>query len=94
MTPQEKEKMAQLEAQVTVLMQYMNARKVQQISYPLDDASKTSLGVPIGEGPGSTALTENRSLTGNVQTISVPKAYVQTVLVRIDGASYELPSLI
>jgi len=94
MTPQEKEKMAQLEAQVTLLMEYMNARKIQQISFPLDEASKTSLGVPTSEGAGSTALTENRSLTGNAQTISVPKAYVQTILVRINGALYELPSLV
>lgn len=78
--------------QLKEMWEWYQARKVQQISYPLDDASKASLGVPTSEGPGSTTKTQVINTSG--ATATVPAAYVQTVLVRIDGTQYEFPSLI
>jgi len=80
--------------QLKELYEWMQQRKVQQLSYPVDDASRNSLGVPVGNGTGSTTKTQALSLTGNAQNINVPAAYAQTFLLVVDGVRYEVPSLI
>lgn len=90
----DKERIAQLEAQVAQLMVYMNARKIQQLSFPVDDSSKAALGVPTTRGAGSTTTTQTIALSGNAQNINVPAAYARTVILEIEGDLFELPSLV
>lgn len=87
MTPQEQQMLREL-------YEWMQQRKQQQLAFPVDDASRASLGVATGRGAGSTTKTQTLALTGNPQNINVPAAYVQTVVVEIEGSLYEFPSII
>jgi hypothetical protein len=84
---------ASLQGDVRMLLEVMEAKKIQQLEFPVDDASKAALGVPLFNGPGSTGLTETRNLTGNAQSITVPKAYTGTIIIQIEGGLYEIPYL-
>lgn len=79
--------------QLQEVYDWMKQRKVQQLAYPVDDASRDALRAVLGVGVGSTTKTQTIILTGNAQSISVPAAYVRTFLINIDGAYYEVPSL-
>lgn len=94
MTPEERIK--ELEGQVASLMQFMQDKKRQQISLPLDEASKNVVfdGAPIGDdlGNGATALTQVYT-DSNSDTHTGPKAYVDTRLIKIGTATIEVPYL-
>jgi len=84
--------------QLKEMWEWYQARKVQQLSYPVDDASRNALGVVTRVGPGPTSdLTDTISITigpgGGSDTADVPKAYAGSVLLNIDGANYEVPYL-
>lgn len=83
----------QLRKEVKELQEWKRSRERQQITFPLDIASKTALGAPYGEGSGSATLTQSISLTGNPQSISVPAAYNDTLILVVDGVKYEIPYL-
>ncbi len=82
---------ALLKAQVAELLEWKRSRQLQQIAYPLDDQSKNIVGAVTYEGTGSTALTDSINLTGAAETINVPKAYADTILVVIGDTRVEIP---
>lgn len=83
MTPEERIMLRELHA-------WMLQKKEQQITLPLDDASKSVLGAPLFAGAGNTTLTQTLSSTPG----SIGKIPVRSVLLLIDGSTYEFPSLI
>jgi len=86
MTPEQSRKLDELYA-------WMQARKVQQLSYPVDDASKRALEVVLGQGLGNTAKTQVYT-DSHGDTLTGPKAYVKTLVVSAGGILYELPSIL
>lgn len=87
MTPDERQMLNELYI-------WMKERKVQQLALPVDDASRAALGAVTGKGPGSTTKTQSVAVSSTPTNITVPAAYVQTVVVEIDGTQYEIPSLV
>lgn len=73
------------------MWEWYQARKVQQITEPLDDNSRAVLRVVQLNSTGSATKTLDINLTGNVQTITVPAAYGGTVLIEAGGVTYEVP---
>lgn len=71
------------------LIEWKRARDIQQIKYPLDDASKGALGAlsQIGNGTPSDS---DFVLTGNAQTISFPVATSTITVTGKDGTQYTL----
>lgn len=96
MTPEKQQELLKsvesLKAQVNVLLEWKSEREVQQLTLPVDDASRAALRAITGVGPGSTTKTQVIDTSG--ATAIVPAAYVQTVVVEIGGSQYEIPSLI
>lgn len=88
MTPQEKQMLSEI-------YNWMKARQVQQLSYPVEDATLHALRerLPYLEwyATGATAQTQSLNLTGNVQVIDVPAAYTGTEVVIINGNRREIP---
>lgn len=71
------------------LYEWMQARKEQQISYPLDDISMQILvSSVIGLGAGSTALTQTYT-DSRGDTVIAPKAYAGSRIIKINGTKYE-----
>lgn len=105
MTPQEKQQMDDLTTEVgslteqlstmsdqlTGVLQYIEDRQEQQIVGPVDAASKASLGVITKVSDGSSAKTQTVSITLVPTSISVPAAYVGTLIMLADGGQYEVP---
>lgn len=85
------ERIAQLEAQIASLLEWKNARELQQIRYPLDEASRASLGTVTVDGLGGTALTQSINIASTPQSISVPRAYLDTILLNTGDVRYEVP---
>lgn len=79
------------EAKLNDVYEWVQQKKNQQISYPLDLASKSALGAPVDGGPGSGATTQSINLTGSAQSINVPAAYTGYRILEIDGALYKIP---
>lgn len=90
MTPEEKQQFEDLLEQVKELQSWKERREAQQLSYPVDDASRNALKALTSTGPGTSALTQVLSGTPG----AVPKAYAKTFFVEIDGVLAEIPSLI
>lgn len=85
MNPEDKNKLNEI-------WNWMKSRMIQQISYPLDDASRNTLNVVQGAGSGSHALTQSVPVaTTPPSSINVPAAYIGTVLITIEGVTYEIP---
>lgn len=88
MTPE----IAQLQAQVAELLEWKRQRETQQLSFPVDDASRNALSVVTGNGLGSTALTQTYNVIGGGGgAITGPKAYTDTIILLVDGGQYEVP---
>lgn len=78
--------------QLAEMFAWYQARKVQALAYPVDDASKNALGVATRVGPGPTSdLTDTITIGAGGGSANVPKAYAGTVLLAIEGANYEIP---
>jgi hypothetical protein len=75
--------------QIREMYEWYQARLLQQIATPLDDASKHGSGLAFGEGDGTTGLTDTITIGSGGGTANVPKAYRGTKLINIDGAVYE-----
>lgn len=91
---------AQLQAQiadlmnkVNILMEYKEAREEQQISYPLDDASRNTLRAFTRFGPGSKTTTRSQSIGSTPTSITVPVNPTGTVIIEAEGAQFEVPYL-
>jgi len=89
MTPEEKTMLQEV-------FNYIQERKRQQISFPLDEASRNTVfdGSLIGDdlGNGSTALTQVYT-DSNSDTHTGPKAYTDTRLIKIGTVTIEVPYL-
>jgi hypothetical protein len=79
-----------LKQQVSELLEWKRQKELQQISFPLDDTSKNILGVVVGEGNGATALTQVYT-DSNTDTHTGPKAYVDTIILKVGAIRYEIP---
>lgn len=86
MNPDDKRKLDELYA-------WMKARKVQQLSKPVDDASKNVLGAAFRRGNGSHDLTDTITIGAGGGSASVPAAYSGTVIFLADGITFEIPYL-
>ena len=86
----------QLNNQLRVLQDFIEQKKRQQISFPIDETSKNIIfdGSLIGDdlGNGSTALTQVYT-DSNSDTHTGPKAYVDTRLIKIGTVTIEVPYL-
>lgn len=91
MTPEQR--ITQLEVLVAELSQWKLNKERQQLSFPVDEASKASLGAGIVTGAGSTSKTQTYT-TSDSATVVAPKAYSQTFILLANGTQYEVPSLI
>lgn len=85
------QEIAQLKDQIAELMAWKEQKTKQQILFPLDDASRNTIGGVIPDGAGATTKTLDLNLTGNAETITVPALYTGTILLLIDGVRYEIP---
>lgn len=81
-----------LQEQVAELMEWRASKEQQQISYPLDDASKYGskglFKVANGVKTLTQVVTDSRG-----DTVTVPAAYTGTKLVVIEGEQVEIPYL-
>lgn len=81
----------QLKRDVEELKAWKLSKETQQLSYPVDDASKNSLGALVDRGTGSAGAQVEINLTGNPQDINVPANPSGTLVVTgADGTQYEL----
>lgn len=80
-------------AQQRELWDWYQARRVQQLSYPVDEATKAAIEAATDAGPGSTGLTQSIGLTGDPQSITVPRGYMGTRIIKLGGADFEIPYL-
>lgn len=85
MTPEEKQ-------MLTELYEWMQQRKVQQLSYPVDDASRGAMRALTASSGTSSALTQEYTDNGGDKVIA-PKAYAGTTFVSVDGVIREIPYL-
>lgn len=87
------EQLNRLENRIKELENILNNKKIQQISFPLDDTSKIiiqdRLNTVSTNGTGS-ATTQDISLTGNAQTITVPAQPTGTLKLVVNGTTYEI----
>lgn len=85
------ERIKKLEQEIEELKTYVSDKKIQQISLPLDDTSTIiitdKINPPIPQST-STAPTQNISLTGNAQTITVPAQPTGSYGIKINGTIY------
>lgn len=82
------------ERKLNELYEWMQARKAQLVDYPLDPVSQAILEIPdiVNQREGATSLTQPYSVSGGAGgSITGPKAYLDTLLLRIDGDVYEFP---
>lgn len=75
------------------LYQWMQARKGQQIAYPLDEASRNSLGVVTDRGAGSAPLTQSITVGAGGGSFSVPAAFQGTLIYESEGVRHIIPHL-
>lgn len=87
------EQLNRLENRIKELENILNNKKIQQISFPLDDTSKIiiqdRLNTVSTNGTGS-ATTQDINLTGNAQTITVPAQPTGTLKLVVNGTTYEI----
>jgi len=85
------EQLIQLQIQVAELLAWKEGKDVQQISFPLDDASRNSLGVLTVEGTGSATLTQVIVTSG--PTATVPAAYTGSIVLNVEGEFVTIPTI-
>lgn len=90
MSPEQFEQFQEMIHKVDELYEFMMQKKEQQISLPLDDASRNILGGVAYDGGGSTTKTQIYT-DSNSDTHTGPKAYAGTILLLVDGVRYEVP---
>ncbi len=82
-----------LESQMKEFLEWKKAKTIQQISNPLDVASRNLIGGAEDNGAGSSSLTQSVSISGDPESINVPAAYAGTRFIILDGVRYEIPYL-
>lgn len=84
MTPEE---FAQLKRDIAELKLWRAVKELQQLSYPLDEASKSEVVTP--QGAGATALTQVYT-DSRGDTVTAPKAYAGSEKLLINGRIREI----
>lgn len=84
---------AQLQAQVAELMAWKVAHEIQQITFPLDDASKNTLGAYQRIGLGTTAPTRSITIGAGGGSATVPTNPVGSIIIQAEGERAEVPVL-
>lgn len=79
-------------AQFQEMYQWFQQRKVQQLSLPVDDASRNALGAIVASSGAQSTLTQDYT-TSDAATVTAPKAYAGTIFILKDGTTYEVPYL-
>lgn len=79
-----------LKQQIAQLMEWKRQKELQQISFPLDDASRNNLGVIASGGEGSTTKTQTYTDSA-MDTHTGPKAYLGTIILKVGATNYEIP---
>jgi len=91
MTPEEREEFNLMKSSVEALLEWKLQKTDQQITYPIDEASKNTLGALTVEGTGNANPDETINVPSTPATFQVPASPSGTLLVRgQDGAIYEL----
>lgn len=86
MTPDEKRMLREIYA-------WMQLKKRQQITLPVDAASKAALGALIGGSIGTSDLTDTITIGAGGGSADVPKAYAGTFWIIDGGTQKEVPFL-
>lgn len=86
MTPEERQ-------MLTEIYGWMQERRQQQLSYPVDLASKAALGAVVKVGTGAHALTQSISVGAGGGTFNVPAAFTGTFAATVEGQQLEIPYL-
>lgn len=95
MTPEDRlifEQFTLLLPKIEEISRWMQERKQQQITLPLDPASRNVIGAPSILRLGSTAKTQVYT-DSRGDTVTGPKAYAKTFIIMQNGQQYEVPSL-
>lgn len=87
------EELKQLKKQVAELLEWKRQKELQQIDFPLDQASRSVIGGAQDEGAGESSLTQVVEVASAPTNINVPAAYSGTRLIVIGGVRYEIPYL-
>jgi len=74
-------------------MAWKATKEVQQISYPLDEASRNSLGVITSDGPGTGTLTQSVTVSSTPTNITVPKAYTGSIILLTEDGAVTVPTI-
>ncbi len=77
--------------QLNDLIAWKAARESQQISNPLDETSRRLLRVVSTSGQGSTTKTQTVSVPSTPTNITVPAAYVGSLIVETPDGRFEIP---
>jgi hypothetical protein len=81
------------EAKLNELYEWMLRKRVQQIDFPLDDASRVAANLYLKEGVSTTSLTQSIIISGDPETINVPAAYAGKLSAVLGGERYTIPFL-
>lgn len=95
MTPEDRlifEQFALLLPKIEEFYRWMQEKKQQQITLPLDLASRGVLNAPSIIKLGATAKTQVYT-DSRGDTLTGPKAYAKTFIIVQNGQQYEVPSL-
>lgn len=87
------DRLAQLEARIAQLMDWKQAREIQAIPFPLDDASRNTLGIITVGGTSAAGLTQTISVGSTPSNITVPAAYTGKLTLSYEGGSVTVPIL-
>lgn len=78
------------QAQFEEMYAWFQARKQQQLEYPVDDASKNALGVVTYQGPSTHATSTTVTIPSGGGTVTVPVVPTGFISVNIEGGTYLL----
>lgn len=76
---------------------WVQKRKIQQIAYPIDDASLSTIleriGILTSTGTSTSTLTQVYTDSGT-DTVTAPKAYSGRLKIIVNGVEYQVPYLV
>ena len=84
MTPEERQMLLELYA-------WMQARQRQQLSFPVDEASRFALGVPTDRGVGAGSTTQTVNVPSGGGNITVPSTPSGFRILETDGGRFLIP---
>lgn len=76
---------------IAAIEAYIEARKKQQLTDPMDDTSRLVLRAITDGGTGSHTLTQSINVASTPQSISVPAAFTGTIFLKTNSGDVEVP---